>query len=480
MGIRRRMMIYLVAFVVCVLAMLWLCQIVMLDDFYRHYKTRQLSGAADAMVGNMGNAELDVLAEQLAAQNELCIMLLDGECRPLISSEGQRFCLIHRMKVRDLSFWSRKAPADGAARLELFSINPNPNEEYDERRFTGRVPPRAREEGQVLFYARRVTLPDGQPGFLLLNSLITPVDATVSTLRAQMAYITVIVLSGAVLLALVLSRRLSQPIIDTNNAARALSRSRYDRPQNSCSYREIAELNDTLSAAAAELNQVEHLQHELIANVSHDLRTPLTMISGYAEVMRDIPAEVTAENMQIIIDESRRLSTLVTELLDFSRLQAGLTALTLQPVDVTEAIHSIVARCAALMEKDGYVIDFTPDTHVTARADAARLSQVVYNLLNNALTYTGEDKRVQIRQIDAGDRVRIEVQDSGRGIPEEELPLIWNRYYRAKESHRRAVQGSGLGLSIVRTILESHGAPYGVTSRDGEGTCFWFELEKAQ
>ena len=480
MGIRHRMMIFLVAFVVCVLAMLWVFQIVLLDDFYRHYKTNRLTGAADALIGNMGNEELDVLAEQLATRNELCIMLLDAEFRPLVSSEGQQFCLIHRMKARDLSFWCRKAPADGTAQLELFNATPSASEEYDERRFVGRVPPRSMGDSQVLFYARRVTLAGGQPGYLLLNSIITPVDATVSTLRAQLAIITCVVLLGAILLAMILSRRLSQPIIDTNVAARALARSRYDRPATSRGYREIAELNDTLAAAAHELSQVERLQHELIANVSHDLRTPLTMIGGYAEVMRDIPSEVTAENMQIIIDESQRLSSLVTELLDFSRLQAGSAEITPAPVCITDVTAAIVSHFAALTGKDGYTIAFTPDAPCTVLADETRLEQVLRNLISNALTYTGDDKTVRVLQLDAGDRVRIEVRDSGRGIPEDELPLIWNRYYRARENHRRAVQGAGLGLSIVRTILESHGAPYGVTSRDGEGTCFWFELEKAK
>ena len=105
------------------------------------------------------------------------------------------------------------------------------------------------------------------------------------------------------------------------------------------------------------------------------------------------------------------------------------------------------------------------------------MEQVVYNLLGNALTYTGEDKCVTVTQTVEAGWVRIAVHDTGKGIPAEELPRIWSRYYRAKESHRRAVIGSGLGLSIVQSILEKHGARYGVDSAEGEGTTFWFACD---
>ena len=198
---------------------------------------------------------------------------------------------------------------------------------------------------------------------------------------------------------------------------------------------------------------MEHLQHELIANISHDLRTPLTMIGGYAEAMRDIPSENTPENMQIIMDETARLSTLVNEILDFSRLQTGALAMNPQPMSLTDTVQAIVTRVGKLTEKDGYVIRFAPEDNLTVVADETRIGQVVYNLLGNALTYTGKDKTVTLTQTRKDGRARLSVSDTGKGIAPEELPLIWNRYYRTQESHKRAVIGSGLGLSIVRNIL---------------------------
>ena len=128
---------------------------------------------------------------------------------------------------------------------------------------------------------------------------------------------------------------------------------------------------------------------------------------------------------------------------------------------------------------DGYTVLFDEAEDRKVTGDSARISQVMYNLIGNALTYTGENKTVRIRQEDIGSRVRVSVSDSGEGIPADELPYIWDRYYRSRENHRRAVIGSGLGLNICRGILEKHEAKYGVKSMPGEGTTFWFELPKA-
>ena len=468
-------MLCLVLFVAFVIGLLWLFQIVWLDDFYRFYKARQVSSVSDALVSNIDNEDLPVLADRLSTQHDVCILLLDEKFQTVYSSDDIRFCLIHRMSSRDLAWWCDMIPEDGSVLLKRFNVQPYRNDRYNDRKFLGSVPPVDNSQMQNLLCARLVHLANGEGCYLLLNTQITPLTATVSTLRSQLLMITALVLLGAIGLAALISRRVSKPLVLTSQAARELSQGRYTPPGIRRSYREIDELNITLTQAAQELSQVEHLQHELIANISHDLRTPLTMIGGYAEAMRDIPSENTPENMQIIMDETARLSTLVNEILDFSRLQTGALAMNPQPMSLTDTVQAIVTRVGKLTEKDGYVIRFAPEDNLTVVADETRIGQVVYNLLGNALTYTGKDKTVTLTQTLREGRVRLSVSDTGKGIAPEELPLIWNRYYRTQESHKRAVIGSGLGLSIVRNILEQHGAPYGVDSGDG-GTTFWFEL----
>ena len=276
-----------------------------------------------------------------------------------------------------------------------------------------------------------------------------------------------------------IAKRISQPIIETNEAARELSRARYERPPHSGGYREIAQLNDTLVQTAEDLRKVEDLQRELIANISHALRTPLTMIEGYAEAMRDMPDEVTPENMQIIIDETERLSRMVNEVLDFSRLRTGSLEMNREPFNLTDTVRRTVDRIARMTASEGYKVTFASDRDVTVNADSGRISQVIYNLIGNALTYTGADKTVRITQTAGNGTVRLSIADSGEGIAPEELPYIWDRYYRSRENHKRGVIGSGLGLNICRGILEKHGAPYGAECPPEGGTVFWIELPAA-
>lgn len=204
------------------------------------------------------------------------------------------------------------------------------------------------------------------------------------------------------------------------------------------------------------------------------------MISGYAEVMRDIPGENSPENLQIIIDETERLSELVTDMLDISKLRAGTQTPHMTYFDLTETVREVMKRYEKLKHHDGYNISFESDGEAFVYADRTMLLQVVYNLINNAINYTGDDKTVKVSQSfgehDGERRVRISVADTGPGIPRDQIPLIWDRYYKIDKVHRRAAVGTGLGLSIVKGILQLHNAAYGVESSEGQGSVFWLEL----
>ena len=214
--------------------------------------------------------------------------------------------------------------------------------------------------------------------------------------------------------------------------------------------------------------------------MSHDLRTPLTLISGYAEVMRDIPGEMNSENMDIIVDEANMLSHLVNDMLDASKLTDGAVRIEPAPFSLTEALSETVSRYSKLKGAEGFDITLDADRDAVVAADRARILQVVFNLLNNAVNYTGDDKKVTVRQTAGGSSCRVEITDTGDGIPEEDLPFIWDRYFKSREFHKRTREGTGLGLSIVKNLLMLHGAPFGVISEKGKGTTFWFELPLAE
>ena len=311
----------------------------------------------------------------------------------------------------------------------------------------------------------------GEEYILVLNSELEPLNATVITLERQYGWIAGILVFGALILAVIIARTVCSPLEKMGKSAKKLARGDYSADFGRGNYREAQELADALRYASCELKKNDNLQRELVANISHDLRTPLTLIKGYGEVMIDIPDENTPENIRIIIDETERLTSLVNDMLDLSKIQAGTRKPECDVFNLTETVREVMTRYGKLTEKDGYNISFNAEGDVYVCADKTMMLQVVYNLVNNAINYTGENKTVVVSQTVNGDRVEISVSDTGRGIAPEDLPQIWDRYYKVDKIHKRAQIGTGLGLSIVKGILEAHSTSFGVESKKDPQVC---------
>lgn len=339
---------------------------------------------------------------------------------------------------------------------------------------------KGKPQPESLTQTKDFTLADGSAISLTFHAMVTPVSATVSTLQLQLYIITGIMCLLATVMAMIISKRISRPIETLNVGAKALAMGNYNTHFAGRGFLEIKELSDNLNTAADELSKVEGLRRELMANISHDLRTPLALIYSYAEMMHDFPGEITADQTQMIMDETRRLTSLVNDVLDVSRLETGTMELNKGEFNLTEALEKTVNRMSELVKKDGYSLDFTHEGQVYVLADEVKIMQAFYNLLINAINYSGEEKSIVIRQRIKNRLVRIEIEDRGEGIAAGNLPHIWDRYYKINKKHKRAVTGTGLGLSIVKKIISLHGGSYGVTSEVGVGSVFWFELAAVQ
>ena len=244
-------------------------------------------------------------------------------------------------------------------------------------------------------------------------------------------------------------------------------------------YTETEQLAETLNYASSEISKVDRLRRDLISNISHDLRTPLTMVKAYAEMIRDFSGENPAkrsEHINIIIEESDRLAALVNDILDLSRLENGTAELNLTEICLNEKLAEVMTRYKLLSEQKGYKFYLSAHTDITVKADVIKLEQVLYNLINNAVNYSGDSKEIYIMQIIRGRKVRVCVTDTGQGIEKDLMPLIFDRYYRAEKTKREVI-GTGLGLSIVKQILIAHGFDFGVQSEIGVGSTFWFEMD---
>ncbi len=268
----------------------------------------------------------------------------------------------------------------------------------------------------------------------------------------------------------------SRTLAKITQQAKLLAEADYDLELPENRIREYDELCNALNYASAELKKTEQLQRELVSNVSHDLRTPLTMIRGYAEMMRDIPGENTPENLQVIIDETVALNELVTDILDLSRIEAGVAVPERKVHCLTVSIESMIERYRKLLEPEGFTIEFNKDEPAFINADPAMLWQIISNLINNAVNHSTDVKKIEIEQKTEDGTVTVVVRDHGAGIPESELAMIWDRYYKSNTAREKLRMGTGLGLSIVKRTLELQQAEYGVESTVGKGSAFWFKM----
>ncbi len=496
-SISWKLFAYLAIFTFFILLVVWIMQIGLLNYFYSQSKYDELEmtdrQVAEAVLNNPGR--LEEVVEDCATDYLLCIRVFRVEgttARQLVSAEVSGDCLIHRISNRYLTYlyneavnrggiYTKKLSPDALIITDpeaLMGGDQSADPQGKNQSFRDRLWNSPLEQNVNMIHVRVITDTSGETYILMLNSELEPLNATVETLKTQFWMIAFILLWGALFLAILISRNISEPIKKMNRAAKQLAKGCYDADFRVEGYREVTELSESLTHAAEQLSQNDTLQKELIANISHDLRTPLTMIIGYSEVMRDLPGENTPENVQVIIDETERLAQLVNDLLDLSKLQAGTRLPAWESLNLTELIEATMLRYEKLTQKDGYRIEYKADTAVNIRADRTMILQVIYNLINNAINYTGEDKLVRVVQTlsQDGSRVRVSVIDSGAGIPPEQIPLIWDRYYKIDKVHRRAMVGTGLGLSIVKQVLEAHHTTYGVESKVGAGSTFWFEM----
>lgn len=487
-GIKWKMFAILAIFIMVVLLVVWVFQVKMLNYFYLKTKFSEFESSIkiiEAELGSDGDALQDAVFRcSLENYSSIMVLRVVGESASVVvRADGPVDNLMPLISEREMMKLCNLAYENGGSYMATVSSEKGFG--YHKAEMFGGEKEDAVEaamekakRGPVGAVNVTVVEREDCEYIIFQNADLTPVQSTVNTLEKQYLWIGMVLLIVAVLLSMIISKVITTPIIKINEAAKSLAHGRYQPDATVKGYREIGELSDTLSYASEEISKADRLQKELISNVSHDLRTPLTMIKGYGEVMRDIPGENTAENIQVIIDESARLSDLVNDMLDISKIRAGSRTPELSSFCITDVVRDTLARYRKLIDKDGYKIDFTADSDVFVTADKIMILQVVYNLINNAINYTGADKYVLVCQRIVDDEVRISVTDTGEGIDEEQLPLIWDRYYKVDKVHKMSAVGTGLGLAIVKGILELHGASYGVESSVGGGSVFWFGLKR--
>ena len=453
------------------LLVLWLLQTVLLDSIYALYTKETMKEHAKIISENIDNPELDSLLISISQENELSVFLLNEDGVIKSATERSTSIRFDRASKGMFEYWELASENDGTYITEVESTGVFTDSgiylEYDPSHFKGNVP--KRNDYNSLIVAKEVESSDGERSLLVIVSRIEPISSISAVLRIILSVAVIISFAIGIILAYIASKGIASPIKKLSDSAKHLANGDYEVVFEGGGCRELTQLSETLNNSTQKLRKTDKLRKELLANVSHDLRTPLTMIGGYGEMMRDIPGENNSENIQIIIDETKRLTKLVNDALDLSKLQSG--TFNFRPVVfcITDETSDIVTQFEKL-SAGKTDIRFECNCDVFVNADEVLVSEAIYNLINNAVIHGGEGISINVRQTVIGNNVRISVSDNGRGIPPEMLDGIWERYQKGLGG------GAGLGLAIVSTGIKMCGGTYGVKSEIGKGSEFWIEL----
>ena len=449
-----KIFMYLAIFSLFILIFLFFFQVIFIDTFYEWTKTKTIKNLSKDILVTENDTSLYDKLDKVSYKENVCIELTNSNGDNLYSSYGNNCRLRSRTIKRNFINSNKES--------KTYNLVNNFTKE------------------KSIMSATKLS----NNLYIFISTSLIPLDSTINIIEQQLIVVSIVVLLLSIVVAYFISKRLSLPITKISKAAKLISKGKLKTKfETTSDIKELVDLTNALNDMKDELSKTEELQKDLMANVSHDLKTPLTMIKAYAELILDIninDKEKCKNNLTIIIEEVNRLNELVNDILNLTKVESNLEKLEKSEFDLIKLIKRIVKQHNIYVIKDGYSIEFIHNNikELMIDADKKKIEQVIYNLLNNALNYTGEDKKVIIKVEDDDKDYTIMVIDSGKGIDKKEIDHIFDRYYRSKKNHKRYVYGTGLGLSIVKNILLLHNYEYGVTSKKNKGTTFYFKIKK--
>lgn len=455
-SLKRKIWHYLIIFSLVIISFLWLFQVIFINKYYEYSKTKDIKRIANKLLTGYKSENIYNTLDEISYQENLCIEITSSNST-LYRSSTTSNCLFSKGILKE-SF------INSGSYEETYNLE-NP-------KFTNK---------SIL---EAIKLDNNLYAFL--STSLEPIDSTAKILKEQLIIISILILSLSLLIGYFISKRLSKPIVDISRKANLIAKGKIKKEFTSDSdILEIEDLNNSLNEMMIELGKTEELEKDLLANVSHDLKTPLTMIKAYAEMVRDLTynnKEKRDSNLNIIIEETDRLTLLVNDILALSKLQQSMDNLVLSEFDLIILIKNILKRFTIYEEKYGYKIIFkhTNIRKLIIKADQKKIEQVLYNLIINAINYTGDDMTVVINISKVNNLYKVEVIDNGKGIDKKDLDSIFDKYYKSEKKHKRNLYGTGLGLSIVKSIFILHNYEYGVDTKKEKGSSFYFYVSKVE
>lgn len=454
-SLKNKVWYYLLILTFLILGGLWVLQVLSLNIYYEWSKYKEIKNISNKIKEVYKSEDYKDKLDGIAFKDDICIEILDNKNITYSTDSLSRGCLISNNST--INNYKLEFMKSNSSSITYKIVNP-------------------KFKNKTLIYGFKLS----DDSYAFINSSLEPISSTVSVLKNQLIIVTIIVLIMAFIIGYIMSKKISEPIEKITILSKELAKGNYDIKFNSgTDIREIIDLEDTLTKSAQELGKTETLRRELMANVSHDLKTPLTIIKANAEMVKDLThsnKEKREKNLDIIIEEVDRLNLLVEDILDLSKMQSKSITLVKEKVNINDLIKSIIKKFDVLCDKDGYSIDYK-GLNYEFECDKKQMEIAIYNLINNAINYTGKDKKVYIKLKREKDLIKVEIKDTGKGISEEDLKYIWDKYYKIDKKYKRVTYGTGLGLSIVKNVFILHNYKYGVESKKGVGTIFYFYIK---
>ena len=458
-NLSKKIFLYLIIFTIFIFLLIWIFQVFFLKNNYEYGKKTELINSINKLKDNTNDLEkiYDTL-EQYSYHK--------GICSDIYIEKK----LIHTTIPQNISCTSFINKTTNIKELKNNFLNSDQNNNL----FKLNNP---RNNDQLLIYG--VKLNDNITIFSVTS--ITPINSTVNILKKQLIVITAITIIIASITAYFIANSLSKPIINLTNKAKILSKGNFNvNFKVNSDIKEINELSETLNYTKDVLKNNDEIRRDLMANVSHDLKTPLTMIKAYAEMIRDISYKNDNKrnnDLSVITGEVDRLNLLVNDILSLSKLENNIENINTEQFDLVGLINTIINRFKIFSITQDYKFNFYSPDKLIICADKIKIEQVIYNLISNAINYSENSKNIYITILPRRN-IRVNISDTGKGIKKEDIDNIWNKYYKANKNHQRNTIGTGLGLSIVKNILELHSYKYGVISKKNKGTTFYFEIKR--
>lgn len=471
-SIKIKTWLYIMVVVAIIFACIWLLQVVFIQNFYEFSKERYVRNVQKQIVASLENNDLQTGYRKILSfmeEGDLYVEVYDETFENVLHP----FMFISLDDLRNKRFSvNQMLPA-----TQMMSVILSDLKSSGEQQSVVKVKDRTQETSSIILTDQIKN--GGHDYYVATKTSLLPVKATSAIVKDILIISLCFVLIIATIVAFILASSIARPIRQLSAGARKVAEGNYDISFTPHSQDEIGVLMQDFNYMTGELSKVDNNRKDLIANVSHELRTPLTMIRGYAETIRDLTGdskERREKQLGIIIEESDRLSGLISTMLDLSQLQAGKIQFRFEPFDFSDMVQRMLQKYD-IFKDQGYTIQTDIAQNVQVCGDCDRLQQVVCNLIDNAINHSGDEKTVSVT-LTGGSKPTFSVHNTGDVIAKEDLPHIWDRYYRIDKSGKRRVTGTGIGLSIVKEILKAHQFPFGVTSTEADGTTFWVSLEK--